>query len=463
MPKSFDLIIRNADVVLEQEVRRLDIGIAGGVIAELGERLPEEGEQELDASGKLVMPGMVDAHVHLNEPGRGDWEGFRTGSAALAAGGCTAYIDMPLNGFPPTTRASALKMKKELAASNSYTDYAFWGGLVPGNLDDLLPLAEEGAVAFKAFMSATGIEGEDEFREVDDLTLIRGMERISELGKVLALHAESETITSALREEKLKAGEVTAYDYEASRPVMAEVEAVSRALLYAKYTGCALHFVHISSPQAVEIIDQAKREGQDVTLETCPHYLVLTVDDLDRIGADAKCAPPLRSKEVSEGLWRLLAEGKIDMVTSDHSPCPTSWKRKGSGLFEAWGGISGAQSSLELMLDEGHLKRDIPLPVLARALSVAPARRFGLSGRKKGISIGADADLVLVNLSSGYRLEAEDLYYRHRHSPYVGRDFNCRVEGTLVRGQWVYRLGPDGGIFGQPAGVCLSLFDKPAP
>ncbi|MFC5452232.1 allantoinase [Paenibacillus aestuarii] len=447
-----DLIIQNGMVVLADQVCRADIGIQDGKIAvickkiEVPERTPVYNAENLH-----IFPGVVDAHVHFNEPALGHWEGFASGSASLAAGGCTTYIDMPLNGVPPTVRLSALQRKLEAAAGESHVDYALWGGLVPGNVKELQPLAEAGVIGFKAFMSCPGGEGEDIFAEVDDLTLYEGMKEIARLDKVLALHAESEAIVSQLGKQAQAAGKRSAQDFVATRPVLAELEAVNRALFYAEQTGCKLHFVHISSADAVQAITEAKAKGMDVTVETCPHYLALTANDLARIGPVAKCAPPLRSAEEQERLWAKVADGAIDIIASDHSPCPTALKQ--GNIFEAWGGISGAQSSLELMLEEGWRRRRIPLPQLARMLSLEPAKRFGLYPRKGEIAIGADADLALVDLTLTYTLAAEDLLYRHKHSPYVGKTFSCRVQAAFLRGAKVYELGE--GVKGRAEGVWL--------
>ncbi|GIO11196.1 allantoinase [Cohnella xylanilytica] len=457
--EKLDLAIRGGSVVLPDEVRRMDVGIRAGRIAKLGDIAADEAKEAVDARGLHVMAGMIDVHVHLNEPGLGDWEGFESGSAALAAGGCAAYLDMPLNGIPPTVTVRALERKLAAAKGRSVVDYGCWGGLVPGRLDELEPLAAAGVVGFKAFMSAPGDPSEEAFREVDDATLLEGMKRIARLGKVLALHAESEPIVARLTAEarerlrsrpgggKFVGGEfrvgTSAADYSATRPVEAELEAVRRALRFARETGCPLHFVHISSAAAVAAIRAAKEEGMDVTLETCPHYLTLTEDDLGRLGSVAKCAPPLRSEAERDRLWEEIRAGRIDMISSDHSPCPTSMKT--GDLLEAWGGISGAQSSLELMIDEGVGRRGLTLPQISRLLSSAPAKRFGLYPDKGEIAVGSHADLALVDLSAGYTLEAGDLYYRHKHSPYVGRSFSCRVAATYSRGRLVYRLGE--GVF----------------
>jgi len=440
--KRFDLIVRGGMVVLPDAVKRLDIGIRDGKIAELAEELdPDDAAAAADAGGCHVLPGMVDVHVHLNEPGNGHWEGFETGSAALAAGGCTTYIDMPLNGVPPAVTADRLRRKAELARGRSAVDYGFWGGLMPGHVRDLPEMAEAGAVAFKAFMSEPGGVEEDRFRAVDDMTLYEGMARIAELGGILALHAESDAITSGLAARFKAEGRVSARDYAASRPPEAELEAVHRALFFAERTGCRVHFVHISTADALLMIEEAKRRGIDASAETCPHYLLLTADDLEQIGPAAKCAPPLRDEAEREKMWRLAAGGLVDLVSSDHSPCPDDWKRIGpdGSFFDVWGGIAGAQSSLELMTAEG-VSRGLPLPMIARLLADGPARRFGLAAKGR-IAEGFDADLAVVDLNRSYVLEREHLLQRHKHSPYLGRTIGCKVKETYVRGRLVYADG----------------------
>ncbi|WP_054939387.1 allantoinase [Paenibacillus ihuae] len=440
MKETYELIIKNGDVVLPGEVRKLDIAVKNGKIAALGEELPVYPDTRvIDAEGQYVLPGMIDMHVHFNEPALGHWEGFRSGSAALAAGGCTCYADMPLNGNPPTVNKAALQLKADAAAGNSAVDYVLWGGLVPGNLEDLEELAEAGVTGYKAFISNPGGEGEGRFREVDDDTLYQGMQRIAGLGGILALHAESEEITAVLTADAVRNGRTTARDFAASRPAEAELEAVARALLYSERTGCRLHFVHISTAAAIELIHEAKLRGLDVSAETCPHYLVLSENSLEELGALAKCAPPLRSPEEQEKLWKVLAEGRIELIASDHSPCPPELKLDpGLNFFEAWGGISGAQSSLELMFHEGVNVRGLPVTQIAALLAEQPARRFGLDHRKGSIKLGLDADLVLLNPNHSYILSAEDLYYRHKHSPYAGKTLSCKVSATISRGTVVY-------------------------
>jgi allantoinase len=455
MNQVFDRMIRNGQVVLPDGTYRLDIGIIDGKIAAISESLADSAANDvLDAAGKYVLPGMIDIHVHFNEPNFGHWEGFAAGSAALAAGGCTAYADMPLNGNPPTVTPEALNMKEKLAEGNSAVDYTFWGGLVPGKLDQLEKMASLGIRGFKAFMSNPGGEGEGRFREADDWTLYEGMKKIAALGGFVALHAESDAITSSLAEQAVREGRTDARAFALSRPVIAELEAVNKAILFSEQTGCEVHFVHISSVEAVELIDRAKQRGAKVTVETCPHYLLLTEEDMTSIGPAAKCAPPLRSAKQKEGLWRLLAEGKLDVIASDHSPCPPELKLDESlTFFEAWGGIAGAQSSLEIMLDEGWVKRQIPLHTLAHLLSAGPAKRFGLYPQKGLIAEGADADLVIVAPNRFYTLAGDQLWQRHKISPYLGRTFACKVTTTMVRGKTVYT--EEAGVYAAKQGKLL--------
>ncbi|MGF7050679.1 allantoinase [Paenibacillus sp. DS2015] len=452
MPKKrYDLVIQGGSVVLKESVAKVDIGISQGVIIAIEPALPiEEAELVYDATGLHVLPGMVDIHVHFNEPGLGQWEGFATGSAALAAGGCTTYVDMPLNGIPPTIHVSALEQKMSLAENTSYVDYGLWGGLVPGNLNQLSALASRGVVGFKAFMSDPGGEGADIFARADDMTLLEGMQEIASFGGILALHAESDEMITELSARKRFNNQTSSRDFAESRPVIAEVEAVSRALVFARETGCSLHFVHISSRKAVDLIHEAKLQGMNVTAETCPHYLCLTDKAMETIGAVAKCAPPLRSQSEQDAMWSAVQEGGIDVIASDHSPCPPSMKWS-SDFFEIWGGISGAQSSVLLMLEEGHVKRGISLPQISNLLSYQPAARVGLDHRKGEISVGMDADLAIVNMNRGFVLTEEDLLYRHKQSPYIGRSFSCSIAATFCRGHLVYDL--ENGVSGTSVGT----------
>ncbi|WP_168118565.1 allantoinase AllB [Paenibacillus sp. HB172176] len=437
MSETFDLLVKGGVVVSGGQARVMDIGVRSGVICALEDELASEGAEELlQADGMVVMPGMIDVHTHFNEPGFAHWEGFASGSASLAAGGVTTYIDMPLNGVPPTVNADILMRKGELGERESIVDFLLWGGLVPGNGEHLTSLAAGGVAGFKAFMSAPASTGEDEFRNVEALELFNGMKEIAKTGKILALHAEKQELLGPLYELNYAYGSARAYSE--SRPPICELDAVGQALLMAELTGCRLHFVHISTAEACDMIMRARERGIDATLETCPHYLVLSEEDLARLGAVAKCAPPLRSSSERERLWDALAAGKIDMISSDHSPCPIEMKRK-DNMFDAWGGISGCQFSLELMLDHGHIRRGLPLSRIAEWTAENPAKRFGLFPRKGVIALGGDADLAIIDLKHKRSISAEEIAYKHKHSPYVGMEVQSRVMASVSRGRVVYR------------------------
>jgi allantoinase len=444
---SFDVIIRGATVVGAGEQQRLDVGVADGLIASLGPELIGPATREIDATGLHLLPGVVDAHVHLNEPGRTDWEGFETGTRALAAGGATAAIDMPLNAHPPTVTGAGFDEKRRCLERSALVDVALWGGLVPGGIEAMDELAARGVVGFKAFMCPSGI---DDFPGVDDLTLLEGMCRAVSLGLPVAVHAESEAITAGLAQRARAGGRTRMRDFLASRPAVAELQAIARAISLAEESGCSLHVVHVSTGRGVALVAAARARGVDVSCETCPHYLVLTDDDAEALGNVAKCAPPLRPREESVALWQALADGTLPMVASDHSPAPWALK-SAEDAFAAWGGISGCQTMLALLLTEGHRDRGLELELIARATSGYVARRFRLPGKGR-LEPGADADLVLVDLTASKELEAADLHYRHRHSPFLGRRLSARVARTLVRGRTVFA---DGRIVGPPAGRLL--------
>lgn len=434
--RSLDLLIRNGTVVTEAGIGIADVAVDDGAIVEVEPELGGMAKEEIDATGLRVFPGVVDAHVHFNEPGRTEWEGWASGTRALAAGGGTCAFEMPLNAHPPTLDAASFDAKRTAAETQAVTDFALWGGLVPGNRDRLGELAECGAIGLKAFMSRSGT---DDFPAADDLTLYEGMQTAAELGMIVAVHAESDTLTSRLAARAVAEGKTSVRDYLASRPVLAEVEAINRAILFAEETGCALHVVHVSSGAGVASIAAAKARGVDVSCETCPHYLVFGEEDVERLGAVAKCAPPLRPEKEREALWQGLLAGVVTMVASDHSPSPPEMKQ-GEDFFAIWGGISGCQSTLPTMLTEGHHQRGVRLATIAAVTAGAAARRFRLP-RKGRIAIGADADLTLVALDDSFELAADDLLYRHRQSPFVGRRYTGRIARTMLRGTTTFLAG----------------------
>jgi allantoinase len=476
--KSFDLILRNGEIIRHDGDLIADIGVADGKIVALAAGLKISASEEIDATGLHIFPGVIDAHVHFNEPGRTDWEGIETGSRAMAAGGGTMFFDMPLNAHPPTCDAESFDLKLAAAKKKSLTDFAFWGGLVPGNLDKLEELKARGVIGFKAFMSNSGIE---DFSCVDDATLREGMKRAAKLKLLVAVHAESESLTKKLAAEKIAQGKISVRDYLDSRPIAAELDAIRRAVDLAGETGCALHVVHVSSGAGVALIAAAKKSGVDVSCETCPHYLTLTEDDMEKLGAAAKCAPPLRSHSEQTKLWEHLLTGNVTTIGSDHSPSPPEMKTD-KNFFKVWGGVSGMQHTLPLLLtrvaagilpavepgvapggnDVANFKRAenthagpggkmppstasetpaaTPLALITDLLSTNIARRFQIPNKGE-ITVGFDADFAVVDLRQKFSVRAEDLFYRHKQSPYVGRALTGRVVQTILRGRTIFKNG----------------------
>ena len=445
-----DLLIRNASVVRDQ-VTPADVAIADGKIVAIGTDLGGAAE-EIDADGLHLLPGAIDPHVHFNDPGRAEWEGWATGSNAAAAGGTTCVFDMPLNSSPPTLDGESFDLKVAAAAGRSRVDFALWGGLTPNNLDAMEELAGRGVIGFKAFMSGSGV---GDFERANDAILLEGMRRASELDSLVGVHAENEEITATIAADRRGRGETTVYDYLDSRPIIAEVDAVRRVLLFAQVNRCRVHLVHLSTAWSVWAVHTARSAGAiDATCETCPHYLLLAAEDVGRLGVAAKCAPPLRQARQLDKLWDRVRTGHVDLIATDHSPAPPSMKRfapadpEQNDFFAAWGGIAGVQSLLGTLLGEGHLRRGLPLPDVARLTSTAAAERFRIKGKGR-IVVGYDADLVLVDLSAGRPLERADLLDRHKLSPFVGLPIGGFVQRTILRGQTIFR---DGQLVGDPAG-----------
>lgn len=393
-----------------------DIAVEDGRIAAIGPDLPP-GPGEIDARGLHILPGAIDVHVHFNEPGRAEWEGAATGSRALAAGGGTAFFDMPLNSSPCTVGCAEFDAKRAALERASITDFALWGGIVPGNLGQLADLSARGVIGFKAFMADSGLP---EFPRSDDRTLFEGMREAARLGLPVAVHAENNDLV-----RPPAASPQSVRDFLESRPVLAEVEAIQRAALLAREAGAKLHIVHISSARGVAAALEARALGTDISLETCAHYLYFTEADMERLGAILKCAPPLRPEP--------LPLAGIDIVASDHSPAPPSMKQ-GPDFSKIWGGVAGVQHTLGVVLARAGAQ------AAATLLAANPARRFGLK-RKGRIQVGYDADFALVDLAAGHLVTTESLYQRHGFSPYVGQTFRGVVRRTILRGRTIFEDG----------------------
>lgn len=400
------MIVRGGMVVTARGVERADVAIADGVITQVGPDLEEQAE-EIDARGLHVFPGGIDSHVHFNEPGRTEWEDIAHGTAALAAGGYTSFIDMPLNNLPVTTTVEAFDLKLAAMKRSATVDYGLWGGLIPGNLDQLEPLVRRGAMGFKAFMCPSGI---DDFPACDETTLREGMKRIADLDSILLVHAED---PDWLSEPKGP----TARDFIESRPAEAEVSAIEFGVALSKETGCALHIVHLSTARGAALAHDA-----NVTAETCPHYLLYTEADMERLGGLAKCAPPLRTPADRDFLWQ------THIVVSDHSPSTRELKQ-GDDFRQIWGGISGCQSTRQLLLAQGRLE----LRQIAAYTSTNIANRFHVKG-KGHIAPGFDADLWIVDLDHEDVVRREDLQYRNQFSVHEGQKIRGKTIKTLVRG-----------------------------
>jgi len=429
-----ELVIRGGMLVRPEGLLGADVAIEGGRIQAIGSELPG-GAEEIDARGLHIFPAVIDVHLHFNEPGRTEWEGAATGSRALAAGGGAVFFDMPLNSTPCTVNARELDRKRAALGASSITDFGLWGGLVPGNVGEMEELAHRGVVGFKAFMCDSGLP---EFPRADDFTLFEGLAEAARLGVPVAVHAESHELTQGLSRKMAEQGRTSARDFLASRPVVAEVEAIERATRLAGETGAKLHIVHISSGRGVLAAAEAKARGVDVSIETCPHYLFFTEEDLERLGAIAKCAPPLRDAAQQGALWKTLLDGTIEIVASDHSPAPPDMKT--GAIMQAWGGIAGVQSTLAVLLKAGHFLHELPLERIADLTAATPAQRFRIA-HKGGLAPGNDADVTLVDLRESYTLEARDLQQRHAISPYVGAAFRGVVRRTVRRGETIFAEG----------------------
>ncbi|PYP58241.1 MAG: allantoinase AllB [Gemmatimonadetes bacterium] len=435
------LVIRGGTVVLPTGQRPADIAVENGVISAIGSEVRDQGEI-IDATGLVVLPGVVDAHVHFNEPGRADWEGWEAGTRGAAAGGVTTVLEMPLNAHPPTTTPAAFDEKVAVASQKALVDFGLWGGLVPENLGDLEALHDRGVVGFKAFMSDSGI---DDFHRVSDGVLAIGLKTAARLNAIVGVHAESQEMLASH-------GAPNPLAWCGARPAAAEVAAIRRLLVCMRGagTGVRAHVVHVSCVEGLAEVNEARRKGVAITAETCPHYLAFTEDDFERIGPPLKCAPPIRDAATREALWDEVLAGRVDLIASDHSPCPAADKHKGEhDIWQAWGGVAGIQATLPVLLTDGLHDRGLSFERIAHMTATAPAQLFGLYPRKGAIAVGADADLALVDPGQRWTFAPEQLQTRSGVSAYLGRAFTGRVVRTIVRGKTVFG---DGEVIGRPGG-----------
>lgn len=422
-------VIRGRRVLTPEGVRAASLHIESGRIArvcswdEVG-----RGKECVDAGELLVMPGLVDTHVHVNEPGRSNWEGFESVTRAAAAGGVTTILDMPLNSIPATTTVRALDVKRAAARGKTSVNVEFIGGVVPGNAGELEGLRDAGVRAFKCFLSPSGV---DEFPHVTERDLAKAFPVLARLGLPLMVHAEDPARLVAAGSSSLYA------DYLASRPAEAEHSAIELLVGLMSRSRAPVHVVHLSSATSLEIVRAAKRHGLPLTVETCPHYLTFAAEEIPDGATEHKCAPPIRSREERDGLWRALIEGDIDLVASDHSPCPPAMKRTHGDFFSAWGGIASLQLSLAATWT-GARERGVSPERIAEWMSASPARLAGLDDRKGAITKGYDADIVLWSPDESFVVDPAKLFHRHAVTPYAGRELFGVVRATYVGGRKVF-------------------------
>ena len=436
-----DLIVRSRRVAMPGSIAPATIHIKDGRIAAIAahDAVPI-GVRVFDAADALVMPGVVDTHVHVNEPGRTEWEGFASATRSAAAGGTTTLVDMPLNSIPATTSLRALHVKRSVARGQCFVDVGFWGGVVPGNLEEIAPMSAAGALGFKCFLIESGVA---EFGHVGERELRPALAALRRAGRPLLVHAEA----PGPIERAPAGGDPAKYaTYLASRPRASEDEAVALMARLCRETGARVHIVHHSSADALPLLRDAKREGLPLTAETCPHYLHFAAEDVPDGATEFKCAPPIRERANREALWRALGEGVLDMIASDHSPCTPQLKE---GHFaDAWGGVAGLQLALSVVWTEASM-RGFTVQHLIKWLCEKPAQLAGLSERKGALRVGLDADLVVWRPEEIFRVDPARLLHRHKLTPYAGVELRGVVEATFVRGEQVFDRGE---IRGAPRG-----------
>lgn len=431
-----DVIIRGRSVVLPDAIAPASIHISDGEIIRVGPYEDPTGDCDLiDVSGSaVVMPGLVDTHVHVNEPGRTEWEGFYTATRAAAAGGTTTLIDMPLNSIPATTTVAGFHTKLKAAEDKCHVDVGFWGGVVPGNRNELEGLFGAGVVGFKCFLVPSGV---DEFPHVTEQDLRLAMPELTRLGALLIVHAELPH-----ESEDVNGKDPTRYDtFLSSRPCADENKAIELMIRLSREFGTRVHIVHLSSAEALPMLREARASGVKISAETCPHYLHFASESIDAACTEFKCCPPIRDLDNREQLWHGLVDGTIETVVSDHSPCPAEMKLREQGDFmQAWGGISSLQLRLPIVWTEAR-RRGLSILDLSKWLCYEPARLVNLDRRKGSIAIGKHADLVIWDPELEFTVEPEMLHHRNKLTPYDGETFSGVVQKTFLRGQKIYDSG----------------------
>ncbi len=434
-----DLVIQSERVVTSRGFRKAAVVIRRGKVADIRAYGKTPGKSVLDFGKLVVMPGLVDTHVHINEPGRTEWEGFETATKAAAAGGITTLVDMPLNSSPVTTTVEAFRSKIDASRGKLWVDCGFYAGLIPGNTNELKPLMDEGVLGVKAFLVHSGI---DEFPNATESDLRAGMPIIAKANIPLLVHCELATPisqSSILNPHSYR-------DYIISRPPQWELEAIQLMIRLCKKYKCRTHIVHLSSADSVPILKKARKQKLFLTVETCPHYLFFSAEEIPDGDTRYKCAPPIRENENRERLWRALKDGVIDFIVSDHSPSTPELKMLKEGDFQkAWGGIASLQLGLPIVWTEAR-KMGFSVEDIARWMCGKPAELVGLEGRKGSLRVGSDADIVVWDPEASFVVETRNIFHRHKITPYLGRTLFGRVFRTFLGGRTIFDNGrhPDG-------------------